>query len=58
MRYGLPLEIGETVQILEECAGEFQSTNEKLSFQKELWSRRDYGLSSINDRHTDHWVAV
>jgi hypothetical protein len=24
-RYGLPLEIGETVQILEECAGKFHS---------------------------------
>jgi len=26
-RYGLPLEIGETVQILEECSGEFRGVN-------------------------------
>ena len=26
-RYGLPLEIGETVQILEECSGEFRGLN-------------------------------
>lgn len=45
-RYGLPLEIGETVQILEECAGTKSDTILSLSRAIDVLARRSHARGS------------